>query len=69
MGDVSSSHLLYEPKKASSLQVLSSASLMDSLSDGSMLLLDERSFFVLSKGEQDKIAEGLEKKDILLLLC
>lgn len=69
IGDISSSQILYDAEKKSSLEVLSSSSFIDWMAQGSLLLLDEKSYFVLSKLEQDVIVEKLEKKDILLLLC
>jgi hypothetical protein len=61
--------LLYDAERKSSLEVLNSSQFLSSLSDWALLLVDEESFFVLSKEEQNHIADYLKTKDILLLLC
>jgi hypothetical protein len=69
IGDISSKRPLWKPEMKSSLEVLQSPKALETLEQGSMLLLDEISFLTLSKAEQDNVQETLEKKDILLLLC
>ncbi|MDR0650146.1 MAG: hypothetical protein LBG59_01735 [Candidatus Peribacteria bacterium] len=69
VGDISSSRLLWKPQAKSSLEVLQRPKTLETLEQGSMLLLDEISFLALSKAEQDKVQNVLEKREILLLLC
>ena len=69
VGDISSTRPLWRENVLSSLEFLSSLKALEKLEQGSMILLDEISFLVLSKAEQDEVQEILEKMEVLLLLC
>ena len=69
LGDVSSSRPLWEKDTFSSLELLQSPKALEKIEQGSMLILDEISFLMLSKVEQEKVQEILEKKEVLLVWC
>ena len=68
VGDISSMRPLLT-EFHSSLALLQSPKTLEKIEQDSMLLIDEISFLILSKAEQDKLQKTLEKKNILLLLC
>ncbi|MDR2540596.1 MAG: hypothetical protein LBD11_02140 [Candidatus Peribacteria bacterium] len=69
IGDISSSQPLRKPETISSLDLLQSLKKLETLEEGSLLLIDEISFLVLSQAEQHSVQEILEQKRILLLVC
>ena len=69
MGDLVSSSPIYGKNKISSWELFTEQNILDELKTQTLIVADEKSFFALSKSEQEEIQKKLKKTDSLLLLC